>query len=155
MVKWIKTVPLKWVLRVQILSRGCLYFCFLFICYHKSWDRVIKMADNTSFKANWQWRIILHLRKRSCWRGGGSLFPNLSFLERHVDSSGRTSNFALENTIFACKQATLSSKLTDRAFVFVYKVCCVYKHYQKQILSHFAKTTVYLRIEQKNSSRVK
>ena len=44
-----------------------LLLLFLFICYHKSWDRVVKMEDNTSFKAKWQWRIILHLRKRSCW----------------------------------------------------------------------------------------
>ena len=44
-----------------------LLLLFSFICYHKSWDRVIKLEDNTSFKAKWQWRIILHLRKRSCW----------------------------------------------------------------------------------------
>ena len=34
----------------KILSRGYFYFFFLFICYHKSWDRVIKMEDNTSFE---------------------------------------------------------------------------------------------------------
>ena len=105
MVKWIKTPLSKWVPGFKSCLRTTFTFC-LFICYHKSgWDRVVKMEDNTSFKAKWQWRIILHLRKRSCCsllgRGPGSrqTKPCSQGLSSHISLDQESVGASLEISI--------------------------------------------------------
>ena len=50
--------------------QGYNFFLFsYFLCYHKSWDTVSKIYDNSQFKANYQFKIIANSWARTCWHG--------------------------------------------------------------------------------------